>query len=296
MAADLDRTAILTAFDVPRSDGAFEGATLSYLRQLGARRPFVMLAFAPKAAGTFFREAAIEAIGGHLFRAVHAQGGRDATLYLPSFITAFLDKDHTRPVAHVHMQALISNRHFIDAFDLKPVIMIRNIPDMLASYWDMLEKDVVARHDGLNCRIPSDFLDMSHAEKADFMVDIMGPWYASYFASWKTYAEAAPGRVLVLRYADFCADPATALHATLTHSGHQVSRDRCEAALDKVWRNKEQFRFNKGVVGRGREYFTTGQIKGLSRQLSYYKSLRSWVPELLGESAIISLHAGKAVA
>ena len=79
-------------------------------------------------------------------RTVHAQGGRDASFYLPTFLMYYAGGFPARPlVTHVHMQALPANRHFIEALDLKPVIMMRAIPDMLA---------VLSRHAGaaIRCR------------------------------------------------------------------------------------------------------------------------------------------------
>ena len=146
--------------------------------------------------------------GGRLIRFTHAQGGRDGTPYLPTFIAAYLDAQKPPSVGHLHMQALPANRHFIDMFGLKPVIMLRDIPDMLASYWDMLDTDPVARADGLNCPIPDDFVSLSREEKADFMIDVVAPWYMSYFATWKTFHDDAPETVCVLRYDEFQDDPA----------------------------------------------------------------------------------------
>ena len=99
-----------------------------------------MLAFAPKAAGTFFRTAIIHAIDGKIVRVTQASGGRDATPYLPTFVMYYSGgvTDNTL-VAHIHMLALPANIHFLEAFDIRPIIMKRSIPDMLASYWDMLE-------------------------------------------------------------------------------------------------------------------------------------------------------------
>ena len=180
-------------FEVPSPEGVFKPKFAAYFRALGRKRPLLLLAFAPKAAGTFFRQAAMEALGGgRLIRFTHAQGGRDGTPYLPTFIAAYLDAQKPPSVGHLHMQALPANRHFIDMFGLKPVIMLRDIPDMLASYWDMLDTDPVARADGLNCPIPDDFVSLSREEKADFMTDVVAPWYMSYFATWKTFHDDAP--------------------------------------------------------------------------------------------------------
>jgi hypothetical protein len=285
LVAAFDRKAIEYLFQKPETDGSFKGPILDYFRALGRRQRVLFLCFAPKAAGTFFRQAAMAAVGGELFRVTHAQGGRDATLYLPTFLACYLDPDTLPMITHIHMQALPANRNFIDAFGLKPVIMIRSISDMLASYWDMLDIDPVARADGLNCLIPSDFVSKSRDAKADFMIDIVAPWYASYFATWKDFADAAPDTVCVLRYDAFRAEPAATVHQALLHAGFAVSRAKCDEAVEKVWGNRNAYRFNKGVEGRAREYFSPAQIERLARQLSQYKQLEPWMGELMGGAA-----------
>jgi hypothetical protein len=116
------------------------------------------------------RQAAIFAIKGQLIRGPHAQGGRDGTLYLPNILACLLDPNAPNAVMHVHMQALAANCHLIEACGLKPVIMLRSIPDMLASFVDMLDADPVARSEGLNCLIPEDFLAWGRTMKLDFVV------------------------------------------------------------------------------------------------------------------------------
>lgn len=76
-------------------DGGFSPNIARYLCELGQARPSVVLAFPPKAAGTYLRSAAISAVGGQLVRTVQAQGGRDATSYLPTFILYY-----TRGIPH----------------------------------------------------------------------------------------------------------------------------------------------------------------------------------------------------
>src|SRR5665213_4207643 len=164
MSAVLDSNALQAVFAQPTPDGAFEGDILAYLRSVGARRPILFLAFAPKAAGTFFRQAAAYAIGGDVFRMAHAQGGRDGTPYLPNLLACYLDKDLPHLIAHIHMQAFTANRHLLSALGIRPVIMLRNIPDMLTSFWDMLDTDEAARKDGLNCVVPEDFTSFSDAQ------------------------------------------------------------------------------------------------------------------------------------
>src|SRR6202012_184159 len=155
MNARLDERLTNAVFSSPNCDGSFSPDFADYLGDLGAMRPSVVLAFAPKAAGTYLRSAAVAAVGGSFVRTVHAQGGRDAIFYLPPFLLYYAGGFPARPlVTHVHMQALPANRHFIETLDLKPVIMLRSIPDMLLSYLEMIEDDPTAPENWLNVQVP----------------------------------------------------------------------------------------------------------------------------------------------
>jgi hypothetical protein len=286
MPAIIDRNAMDVVFSRPFTDGSFEAPVRDYLRGIYARRPFLLLAFAPKCAGTYFRQAAIHAVGGQLVRMCHAQGGRDGTLYLPNVIASCLDDTAPVTVTHLHMQALTANRRFIETLGLRPIIMIRNIADMLASFLDMLEVDPVARAEGLNCQVPENFCDMERGDKLDFIIDIIAPWYASYFATWKSFVNDAPGTVCVLRYHDFCNDPAEALRTAVSHAGFVTTLYRCRQSLEAVWREKENYRYNKGVRGRGMDYFSPAHFARLRKLLSYYPQLDGWTAELLDHAGI----------
>ncbi|HTT98385.1 MAG TPA: hypothetical protein VMF58_10070 [Rhizomicrobium sp.] len=282
MLENLDENAIRAAFAQPNNDGSFPEAFRDYLRALGMRRPSVILAFPPKAAGTFLRTAAIVAVEGQLIRAVHAQGGRDAQPYLPMFLSYLCGEFGEAPlVTHMHLQALPANRHFFDALGLRPVIMLRSITDMLASYRDMLDADPAARADGLNCTIPAGYSEWSKAAKSEFLIDVLAPWYVGYYATWLDYARAAPGRVCMLTYRDFLDSPAETLSALLDHADMPVSRAICDAAIAETWAERGEHRFNLGECGRGRLYFTAEQAARLRQMLSYYPILREREGELL---------------
>ena len=297
MALHLDERLANAAFSSPNCDGSFTPDFAEYLNGLGATRPSIVLAFAPKAAGTFLRSAATVAVSGAFVRTVHAQGGRDANFYLPTFLLYYVGNYPARPlVTHVHMQALPANRHFMDALDLKPVIMVRAIPDMLASYADMLDADPNSPDNWLNIRLPQNYAALPLAAQNDFLIDMVGPWYASYFATWLEYAAETPGRVCILDYDRFVAEPVAALEALLAHAGLARPRETCQAALDAVWEDRADFRFNKGVSGRGPARFTREQIARLERQLDFYPNLAAVRDRLIPLSASLPVRAPSAAA
>jgi hypothetical protein len=285
--ADLrDQNAIAAAFAQPDADGSFNGAFGAYLKRIGAQRKAVVFVFPPKAAGTFLRTAAIAACDGQLLRIVHAQGGRDAQPYLPLLVDYFTGGLTPKTlVAHIHMQALAANCHILEAFGIRPIIMLRSIPDMLASYWDMLDTDARARQDGLNCSIPENFLDLPREVKADFCIDMLAPWYAGFYATWLDYAAREPKTVLLLHYAQMRDDPAGTLERALTHAGIEVSQERCGQATEEAWSERHSLRFNKGEAGRGQTYFDSSHGRKLERLLSYYPVLAPWRVQLLGTLA-----------
>lgn len=260
-------------FFPPSCDGRFDPEFEDYLHILGSARPSVVLAFAPKAAGTYLRSAAIVAADGQLVRTVHAQGGRDASFYLPTFLIYYANNFPAKTlVTHVHMQALPANQHFIAALNLKPVIMMRAIPDMLASYLDMLEANPLSPDNWLNMQVPENYPLLDAAAKADFIIDMMAPWYVSYFSTWLDYARS-DSRVLTLNYDEFRASPEATLMQLLAHSGLERSLDECRQALTQVWEFRSEYRFNKGISGRGRSRFTPAQLARLERQISFYPNL-----------------------
>ena len=262
-------------------DGAFAPDIAKYLEEMGQTRPSVVLAFPPKAAGTYLRSAAITAVGGKLVRTVHAQGGRDATFYLPTFLLYYAAGIPACPlVTHVHMQALAANRHFMEALDLRPVVMIRALPDMLASYLDELEDQPLRPDKWLNIKVPDAYPGFSDEQKGDFIIDMVAPWYVSFFSTWLDYA-GTDDRVLFLHYDEFRADPAQVLERLLAHSRLPQSRAQCQAALDEVWRERYAFRYNKGFSGRGRSRFTPAQIARLRRMIAWYADLAPLADRLI---------------
>ena len=154
--------------------------------------------------------------------------------------------------------------------------------DMLASYWDMLDGNDAALRQGLNCTIPFDFRALPREEKADFMVDILAPWYVGYYATWFDYVVRNPGRACILHYADFLRNPAGMLESLLRHAGISCTLAACQEAIEATWQERHAHRFNHGIEGRGRRYFTDQHRERLARMLSYYPATDGMRAELIG--------------
>ncbi|MFZ1989627.1 MAG: hypothetical protein WAW96_07620 [Alphaproteobacteria bacterium] len=284
--AGLNKHTIEAIFDLPDVMGSYPATQFAYLREISAGRRLVFLAFGGKCAGTFLRTAIVYALDGQLLRLVHAQGGRDFQPYMPSFLAYYLGNPKQKVgVTHAHMMALPANCRFIEAFDIRPVIVRRSIPDMLVSFSDMLDVDPIARVNGLNCEVPSDWLKLEQSRKADFVIDVFGPWYVNFFATWKSYMKEARDQVLVLDFDEIKNNPLAAVEKAITHSRLPFDRKRAEEGLEKAWNKRDELRFNKGETGRGGAFFTEEQLGRLSRLLNYYPQLGEWRGVLMGGTA-----------
>ena len=283
MTVEFTRDIASLLFKQPNVDGSFDDLTSLELESLGRRRPVVLFAFPPKAAGTFLRTAAIVAVNGQFVRMVHAEGGRDGQPYLPYFVAYYMGLVTESPlVSHIHMQALPGNIHFLEAFGIRPIIMLRDIADMLVSYREMVEASDDPQDHAINCLIPADFARMPDGEKADFLIDLIAPWYVSYYATWRSYLANAPAGACILRYTEFLADPGGELARALEFAGLPRDRETCRKAIESTWSERAIFRFNQGVAGRGAGYFTRAQLERLRRMLSLYPQLDDWRADLLG--------------
>jgi hypothetical protein len=76
--------------------------------------------------------------------------------------------------------------------------------------------------------------------------------------------------------------PATTLETLLRHAGISRSEAECQAAIDAIWAQRNDHRFNEGVEGRSHHYFSVRHFERLARMLSYYPSTASSRVELLG--------------
>lgn len=269
-------------FSLPNQDGSYSADCQNVLDQFSIRRQVLLFIFPPKCGGTFLRSAAIKAIDGQLIRTCYAQGGREAQFYLPTFLQYYLGglPDQVL-VSHVHMQGRAGNYNLIEALNLKPVTMVRSISDMLVSTRDMFMNEAGSMAESVPCYVPEAFSEYDEARKADFLMDMLAPWYVSFYASWFEYINKNPGRFLVLKFDDLMDSPAELLKNILDHAGVPQSLETCQQSLDIVWAGRKQFRYNKGVPGRGAGYFSPAHFERLQKMIAQFPSLAGWEDDLL---------------
>ena len=144
-------------------------------------------------------------------------------------------------VAQKHVRYTAHLEELITSFGLRPVVLQRNIFDVVPSLRDHLKNENVAfpmafAEDGMR--------DWPDARIDAFLVDLAIPWYFNFFVSWSQRPD-----VLRVRYEDLMADKPGALATVCDYLELDVSDDDIAAALGAAAEGGS--RFNKGVSGRG---------------------------------------------
>lgn len=217
-------------------------------------RPAVFVAGMPKSASTFL----CRAVGEILNMPVRSAHSFDDFLGTHSDLRVMADVLLPRVVVHSHMPASVRFMALDVVFDLRPVVLIRDIFDALRSYLD---------HAKGGHSIGKAIAEVSFDDQRAATIAMMAWFYVHFFASWSR--RAAKASVLMLTYDQVTRDPAAAVRRVIEHVGlPQPNDDRIDAVLNHLDSDPGEARLtrrNAGVSGRGREF--TGDERQRVRQL-----------------------------
>lgn len=287
----LQQATVQLIFAQPTAHGDFPPELVRQVAQIRNKKPYLFLAFPPKCGGTFIRDVLGKAVGAGLTRPGHSFGGRDVSPYLPTFALQTLSP--TGPAAfmtHAHMIAYYANVQTLSLFGIKPVVMKRSIPDMLRSFYDQFQRESY-NPDGsvsrtLFCGVYGGTRQpqLSEAEKKDFFIHHQAPWYIQFYASW--YGAAREGLLPVhwTSYEVFRQDPQGVITEILRFYGLSSRAHLVPDLLKQAEENKARLRFNKGVPGRGAEFFEPRHIAHLHKLAAGYPEV-----DFVGEGLLPAL-------
>lgn len=233
----------------------------------------------------FSRDLTPEQLGKHLLVACFPKSGStlmkrllcDATGYAETqFAPAFLQNEQEiylplvlanareNRVIQQHCRATVPNLHILQAFNIKPVVLVRNIYDVLLSWKEFLDGGA-----HINSFFPH-YDELSDEQRLALVVDDRAPWYLSFFASWQHAETTGQIEATWMTYRQLTADPTAALEGILEFYGIRADPVRLARATQMVNRDTGATRFNKGKVGRGRAAFTDAQVEQIQRLAGCY--------------------------
>jgi len=155
----------------------------------------------------------------------------------------------------------------MQAFDIRPVVLVRNIFDSVISQLDFYNDGAY-----FNTYFRTDFRSLDEETKIDLLIDNVIPWYFQFVASWSLVEKQKSLEIRWVSYEELIRDkPATVEHV-LRFYGLGASRRSIEEKINDTESGQRKNRFNKGVEGRGASRLTNPQKDRIRNLAKYYPS------------------------
>jgi hypothetical protein len=260
----------------------------SQLKKITSRRgEYIFIACMPKTASTFMTMALSELTGFtrvgmryDVFNQSQAQKSdvglvkiqrSEQDLYLPKVIDAY----PYGTVTQQHVKATCSNLRMMKTFSIRPVVLVRNILDVVVSIRDHLYKEGFHKFPTFFCN--KKFPEFDEKTQLDWIIELGLPWYFNFYVSWYEASSSKRIDVLWLTYEEVIADWKEALKKVLLFYGIQRTDEEIEKALNVIHQQGSgkgrKIRINKGVIGRGRATLTDAQRERIIGLARFYPSV-----------------------
>ena len=224
----------------------------------------LFIACVPKSASTFLKNLLVNLTGYRDLFTVYAAGQTEHELYLPTL----RESAHLDTVTQLHCRASDANVHLMQAFGIRPVVLVRNILDSVMSLLDFYNKGAFQ-----TSYFRNEWPLLDQETKIDLLIENVIPWYFQFVASWELAEKQKRLEVHWLSYEDLIADKPSSVLKILEFYGLGASRQGVEQRIREIESEGQKIRFNKGVKGRGTSGLNNRQIEQIGRLTRYYPSI-----------------------
>jgi hypothetical protein len=219
----------------------------------------ICIACFPKSGSTYLSKLLSAYTGFQRVDYVHAWGRREQ-----EWEKDIVEKMSGRNViVQQHTRGSEATLKLIQKYNIRTIVLVRNIYDVLPSLKDHIFSEKV--------EVPGLYYDESHLSLSDeqfydLLVDMMGPWYISFYAMW--FYQCKKHGIPMLAYEDYFSNEEQEFGKLCGLLGLDYSADRFKAALADV--KGANTRFNVGKAGRGISLLSQGQKERIKKFASYY--------------------------
>jgi tetratricopeptide (TPR) repeat protein len=224
----------------------------------------IFITCAPKSGSTFLKNVLVAVTGFRDLFPVYAALQNEHELDLPQFVK-FGTVD---TVTQQHARASEANIQMMQAFGVRPVILVRNIFDTAASLLDFYSKGFAFS----TYFDKAEFLAFDRDKQIDLLIEFAIPWYFQFVASWQRAERENRLEVEWLTYEEMIADKPAAVAKVLEFYGMAAPADAIREKIRAIEADGEKNRFNKGVAGRGKTLLSEQQKSKIADLAAFFPS------------------------
>jgi hypothetical protein len=233
----------------------------------------ILIACMPKSGSTFLKAALCELTGWPEANLAYAYLQNEPELYLPNLLQVAA----WNTVTQQHCRATGPNVQIMQAFNMRPIVLVRNLPDAVVSLYDFFEQGAVK-----NTFYGEIWPGLGERDKYDLIIDHLMPWYVQFYASWERVQRQGRLPCLFVLYREMVADKPGTLARIADFLGLRRTRRQCTEAARIVDGDAYRSRFNKGQVGRGYKILSAdqkGRLLRLMRICGLINEDRIWLTQ-----------------
>lgn len=230
-------------------------------RFMGVRGKTIFIACFPKSGSTFLMELLCEVTGFLRPHLVYSYERSDQNIYLP----ALVDVCNKKSIIQQHARATHAHINFIDQYKLTPVILTRNIFDVIVSLVDYFDTSMDPKM--FVCYTAPEYASMTRRDKIAMMVELAAPWYFNFYAGWWDAIQNGDVKATWVTYENLTADPEKTVAGILDFAAIKPIKSASDA-IESV--TSKRIRFNKGVSGRGQVELDEEQRQSITSLARFY--------------------------
>lgn len=206
----------------------------------------IFLSTFPKSGSTFLGECILGATKNWTQEPINSNN----TLMQMTMDSVMLTRALGRPntLIRTHLSCSIKLQAYLVLYNIRPVVLIRNIFDALRSFVDHLATSYPEIVDG--------YPDLSFEDKKNVVLHLLALPLVEFFATWQMYAKTNP--CLTIQYEENVDDWVYSLQKILDYSHIEYSPNAITGSVkgltDQLSVNPGRFRYNEGIKGRGRDF------------------------------------------
>jgi len=226
----------------------------SWLSRLSYKQPLFIACF-PKSGSTFLASLLSLATGFSRRDVLVSFGQRDQDICEHK-----LRRLSRRAVIQQHVKATDYNVELMHKYGIRPIVLVRNIFDVVVSLDDHLRREDHRMPTGF---VHREYMTMDFDQRIEYLIRVHLPWYFNFFMSWREAAEGL--QAYPMTYEHMFANVRETLEEILGFCQISVSQQQITTALDRV--RHSDTRLNCGVSGRG-ESILSSHHKAAIRELA----------------------------
>ena len=148
-------------------------------------------------------------------------------------------------IAQQHVRYSIATERIIATFDLKVIVLVRDIFDVVLSTYDHCINESCIFPMAM---VPSDFAHWEKDKAYEFIIDMIIPWYFNFYVSWVTCT--IKEKIIYISYDDFMQNKRLKMTDMCRELKISVSEKEIDNAFEIM--KTKQTRKNIGKSGRGK--------------------------------------------